>query len=82
MKRFIQIILLLSVIPVITFCIEQTKEDSPEDKIVTAITQTADYLSKSVINEEGVSKCDYNMIEGTWYPYEPPWLPCYLPANG
>ncbi len=73
MKRIIQIILLLSIIPVITFCIERTKEDSQEDKIVTAITQTADYLSKSVINEEGISKCDYNMIEGTWYPYEPPW---------
>jgi len=73
MKRIIQIVLLLSIIPVITFCITRSNEHSQEEKILEAIVQTADYLNNTIINEDGVSRCDYNMIEGVWYPYEPPW---------
>ncbi len=26
-----------------------------------------------MLDEDGKSKCDYNVTEGKWYEYEPPW---------
>ena len=73
MKRSIQIIFLLALIPVISLCIARNGEESIEDRILTALTETADYLSTAIIDENGISKCDYNLTEGKWYPYEPAW---------
>jgi rhamnogalacturonyl hydrolase YesR len=73
MKRTVQIFLLLALIPVIAFCIARSGEESTEDRILSAITETADYLSTKVIDEDGISRCDYNLTEGVWYPYEPAW---------
>lgn len=42
-------------------------------EVVTALQETADYIANVLINEEGYSRCDYNLIEGVWYDYEPPW---------
>ena len=44
-----------------------------KQEVVTALQETADYIADVLINEEGYSRCDYNLIEGVWYDYEPPW---------
>lgn len=38
-----------------------------------ALIECADYVSTVVLDAEGKSRCDYNMTEGIWYPYEIPW---------
>ena len=38
-----------------------------------ALIECADYVSTVVLDDEGKSRCDYNMTEGIWYPYEIPW---------
>ncbi len=42
-------------------------------QIVDAINDGANYASDVLIDENGKSRCDYNMTEGKWYGYEPPW---------
>lgn len=44
-----------------------------KEEIVTAIDQTANCLVKVILDEQGKSRCDYNLTEGKWYPYEVPW---------
>jgi rhamnogalacturonyl hydrolase YesR len=73
MKKTVRIILLLAMIPVITLCITRSAEESKEEIILQAMNEAADYLSTTIIDENGISRCDYNLTEGKWYPYEPPW---------
>jgi hypothetical protein len=51
----------------------QSLDAERKDKIVDAINDAATYISDVLLDENGVSRCDYNMTEGKWYPYEPPW---------
>lgn len=44
-----------------------------ENEVLKALEETAGYISGVLINEEGYSRCDYNLTEGKWYNYEPPW---------
>jgi rhamnogalacturonyl hydrolase YesR len=44
-----------------------------KDDILNAIRDGADYAVRVLLDEEGKSRCDYNMIEGKWYLYEPAW---------
>jgi len=39
----------------------------------TAIDECTDYAINVLLDSEGKSRCDYNLIEGKWYPYEEPW---------
>ena len=41
--------------------------------VLKAIKNGADYAVSILLDEEGKSRCDYNMTEGKWYPYEEPW---------
>lgn len=41
--------------------------------VVRAIDQTARYVADVLIDSAGKSRCDYNVLEGKWYPYEVPW---------
>lgn len=43
------------------------------EAVMQAINETARYIKDVVLDKEGKSRCDYNMIEGKWYPYEVPW---------
>lgn len=43
------------------------------DAVIAAIDQTARYVSDVLIDVEGKSRCDYNILESKWYPYEVPW---------
>lgn len=40
---------------------------------VKAINDMATYISTTMLDEQGKSRCDYNLTEGKWYPYEVPW---------
>ncbi len=42
-------------------------------KLIPVIKETADAIVGVLLDQNGKSKCDYNMIEGKWYDYEPPW---------
>ncbi len=44
-----------------------------KDDVTRAINETAVYIKDVLLDSEGKSRCDYNMIEGKWYPYEVPW---------
>jgi len=44
-----------------------------KEKILNAITVGANYASQVLLDENGKSRCDYNVTEGRWYDYEPPW---------
>lgn len=42
-------------------------------QILQAINDGATYAANVLLDENGKSRCDYQMIEGRWYEYEPPW---------
>lgn len=44
-----------------------------KESVLRAITEGANYATDILLDENGKSKCDYNVIEGKWYEYEPPW---------
>lgn len=44
-----------------------------KDDVLLAVNQTAHYIKDVLLDDEGKSRCDYNLTEGKWYPYEEPW---------
>jgi len=44
-----------------------------KEDVTRAINETAVYIKDVLLDSEGKSRCDYNMTEGKWYPYEVPW---------
>jgi rhamnogalacturonyl hydrolase YesR len=72
MKKIIHYSLLLLMIPVFSYCAGGEGTDK-EKEILKALHETAGYVNDVLINEEGISRCDYNIPEGKWYDYEPPW---------
>lgn len=44
-----------------------------KDQILEVMNDGANYTCDVLLDENGKSRCDYNMIEGKWYDYEPPW---------
>jgi rhamnogalacturonyl hydrolase YesR len=51
----------------------QAKGQLSKDQILETIQTGAHYAMTTVLDEAGKSRCDYNMTEGKWYPYEEPW---------
>jgi hypothetical protein len=47
--------------------------DTIKSQILQAIQDGADYACDILLDENGKSRCDYNVLEGKWYEYEPPW---------
>jgi rhamnogalacturonyl hydrolase YesR len=74
MHNYPSIIVYLCVLffPLFSACSQNQKSDI-NDKILDAIQIGADYCTHTLLDEEGKSRCDYNMTEGKWYEYEPPW---------
>ena len=67
MSRTILLVIFLS-------AIYQLQSQSLDLKAVQAILASgADYAANVILDEEGKSRCDYNLTEGKWYPYEEPW---------
>lgn len=44
-----------------------------KENYLLAVNQIAQYISGPMMDEQGRSRCDYNMTEGKWYEYEVPW---------
>lgn len=44
-----------------------------EDDLLKAMNECTDYICNVLLDTDGKSRCDYNLIEGKWYPYEEPW---------
>ena len=38
-----------------------------------ALEELGNYAAHTLLDEEGKSRCDYNMTLGEWFPYEEPW---------
>ncbi len=72
MKQVLRTIVILIMIPSLSFCGDKEKQEK-EAQVLKALQETADYVANVLIDEEGVSRCDYNIPEGRWYEYEPPW---------
>jgi uncharacterized protein YyaL (SSP411 family) len=52
--------------------LSQSKELSKEE-VLQALVEGAEYSINVLLDEDGKSRCDYNVLEGKWYDYEPPW---------
>jgi len=54
--------------------VEQNAQDEAKRlEILGAINDFATYCTDVLLDEDGKSRCDYNLVEGKWYPYEPAW---------
>lgn len=42
-------------------------------ELLDAIGTCSDYARNVLLDGQGKSRCDYNMVQGKWYPYEEPW---------
>ena len=49
------------------------KKEIQSDPVLQAILECGKYASDVLLDEEGKSRCDYNMTLGKWFPYEEPW---------
>lgn len=47
--------------------------DSLKTELIKAIKESANYSCNVLLDKQGKSRCDYNMITGKWEPYEPAW---------
>ncbi|MDR1632971.1 MAG: hypothetical protein LBR97_08900 [Dysgonamonadaceae bacterium] len=57
-----------------TVSILPLQAQTPEaDELLKAINECIDYASNVLLDDDGKSRCDYNTIDGKWYPYEEPW---------
>lgn len=55
-----------------SFTVAQEQHPTKE-QVLNALTAGADYSVNVLLDDEGKSRCDYNVTEGKWYEYEPPW---------
>jgi hypothetical protein len=44
-----------------------------KEDILRAINDGATYAADVLLDESGQSRCDYNILQGKWYAYEPAW---------
>lgn len=44
-----------------------------KQEVLEALNELAYSTANVILDENGRSKCDYNIVEGKWYPYEPAW---------
>ncbi len=69
-KIIVTMVLLLVLVPAMNFA---QKESAGKEEILKALKETADCAADVLLDSNGKSKCDYNITEGKWYDYEPPW---------
>ena len=65
-------VFIITVSSVFSLSNAQSKTPSKQ-QILKAINECSNYACNVLLDSEGKSKCDYNLIEGKWYPYEPAW---------
>ena len=75
MKKFFNnsVLVLVSVLLTISRVSFAQNQDSLKTEILKAINEEADYAANVLLDKNGKSRCDYNLVEGKWHPYEPAW---------
>jgi rhamnogalacturonyl hydrolase YesR len=63
----------LFIIPIILFYGCAGDVDDKKIRIQQALQDGAHYAINVLLDEDGKSRCDYNIILGEWFEYEPPW---------
>ncbi|MCD8262490.1 MAG: glycoside hydrolase family 127 protein [Bacteroides sp.] len=66
------LILLMTLITVSTSC-TQAQSSPIRNELLKAMNECTDYAVNILLDEEGKSRCDYNLVRGEWFPYEEPW---------
>ncbi len=51
----------------------QSSQTELRSEILRAVNSCATYAADVLMDEKGKSRCDYELMEGKWYDYEPPW---------
>lgn len=51
----------------------EAEDNLKKQKVLQALNELAYHASNVLLDEEGKSRCDYNIVQGKWYPYEPAW---------
>lgn len=54
-------------------CVVGAQAQPSKEEVRRAIEECADYATRVLLDEDGKSRCDYNMTLGEWFPYEEPW---------
>lgn len=49
------------------------QEKTSKEEILKAIKETSTALTEYILDENGKSKCDYNIVSNKWVDYEPAW---------
>lgn len=60
------------VVALVAMCAPQAQATSLAD-IRTAIEDGARYAANTALDAQGMARGDYDMVSGTWEPYEPAW---------
>ncbi|GBD92320.1 hypothetical protein BMS3Abin04_03055 [bacterium BMS3Abin04] len=71
MKKIFHYFLILSFFALSFSVLAQSEAN--KGKIIQAIKDGADYTINVLIDSSGKSKCDYDLLTGKWYDYEPAW---------
>ena len=72
MQKLQSILALIFVLTLPISCAGQGEKELQKE-ILQAINAGAHYAANILLDEEGKSRCDYNLTEGKWYAYEIPW---------
>ncbi len=70
MCTFLTIVLALLVA---TPSLEAQESRPTKEQVLQAMTGAADYATQVLLDENGKSRCDYSLLDGTWFDYEPAW---------
>ena len=71
---FINLFVIIILLTLLIFNVFAGDNDDEKKKaILNSIRTAADYATNVLLDENGKSRCDYQMIESKWYDYEPPW---------
>lgn len=65
--------ILFAVLCFIQIAVAQENKLLLKQEILQALNELSYSATHVILDESGRSKCDYNVIEGKWYPYEPAW---------
>lgn len=73
MKKLCEIVFIIIILIPLSIFPQNKNTDEINDKIMQSIIKGADYSIEILLDENGKSRCDYDIIEGKWHDYEPPW---------
>lgn len=67
MKKSITLFLMM------VLCLFGNGQTPSKSELLKAINECTSYATNVLQDKDGKSRCDYNLINGKWYPYEEPW---------